>query len=105
MAIFPPTQRLWWKEPIEKSEILWIGIALTWALIMFIMMPYWHFVGGQNLSNEAYRVVPEHYGKRVEAMAEKFKVREEKGIPVVHPPAGGDAYIIARTLEWWPIIE
>jgi cytochrome c oxidase subunit 2 len=30
MAIFPPEQRIWWKEPIERSEILWVVIALVW---------------------------------------------------------------------------
>jgi cytochrome c oxidase subunit 2 len=107
MAITPPKERLWWKEPIAKIELVWIAVAFLWGLVMFFMMIYWHATGEQNLSNEAYRIDPEVYGQRVEAMAEKFKVREEgdTGIPVVHPPAGGDAYMLGRLWEWWPILE
>jgi cytochrome c oxidase subunit 2 len=34
-------------------------------------------------------------------------VREEgdTGLPVVHPPAGSDVYLVARTFEWWPVLE
>ncbi len=107
MAIFPPVQRNWWKEPIERSEILWITIALVWCLVLFFMMPYWHIAGEQNLSSEAYRIKPEVFAERTEAMAEKFKVREEgdTGIPVVHPPAGSDIYMLGRLWEWWPVLE
>lgn len=107
MAIFPPSERIWWNEPVEKSEVLWVTIALLWALIMFFMMPYWHITGQQNLSNEAYRVKPEAFAARVEDMVAKYKVREEgnSGIPVVHPPAGGDVYMLARLWEWWPVLE
>jgi cytochrome c oxidase subunit 2 len=38
-------------------------------------------------------------------MAEQYKVREEAGIPVVHPPPGSDVYLIARLWQWWPILE
>jgi len=107
MAIFPPEQRIWWKEPIEKSEILWISIAFIWALIMFFMMPYWHYAGEQNLSNEAYKIKPAVFAEKTEAMAKKYKVREEakSGTPVVHPPAGSDIYMLARKWEWWPFLE
>ena len=53
MAITPPPQRIWWKEPIAKVELSWIIIAFTWGLVMFFMMIYWHGAGEQNLSNEA----------------------------------------------------
>ena len=98
MSIFPPQKRIWWNEPVEKSEIIWIVIALVWALIMFFMMPYWHLTGDQNLSTEAYRIKPDVFAARTEAFAEKFKVGEEgeTGIPVVRPPAGGDVYMLAR---------
>ncbi|MBC8339960.1 MAG: cytochrome C oxidase subunit II [Rhodospirillales bacterium] len=107
MSIFPPEQRIWWKEPIERSEILWVVIALVWCLILFFMMPYWHIVGEQNLTNEAYRIKPEAFAKRTEAFAEKYKVREEgdTGIPVVRPPAGSDIYMLGRLWEWWPVLE
>jgi cytochrome c oxidase subunit 2 len=107
MAIFPPQERIWWKTPVERVELLWIAIALVWAVVMFFMMPYWHLTGRQNLSNEAYRIDPEVYAAKAEAWAEKYTVREEgdTGYPVVRPPPGGDVYLIARLWEWWPIIE
>jgi len=27
MAITPPKERIWWNEPIEKIELIWIVIA------------------------------------------------------------------------------
>jgi cytochrome c oxidase subunit II len=107
MALTPPEQRIWWKEPLHSMEIIWISIAFVWGLVMFFTMIYWHIYGEQNLSNEAYRVDPEAYAAKVDAFAEQYKVREEgvTGIPVVRPPAGGDAYVIARLWEWWPILE
>lgn len=107
MAISPPEDRLWWKRPLDRMEIIWISIAFLWGLLMFFTMIYWHFTGQQNLSSEAYRVDPVAFAAKVEAEAEKYKVREEgdTGIPVVHPPPGGDAYLLGRTWQWWPILE
>jgi cytochrome c oxidase subunit 2 len=107
MAITSPENRLWFKEHIHRMEAIYIGLAFLWGLIMFFTMIYWHIYGEQNLSNEAYRIDPEIYGKKVEAFVEQYKVREEgdTGIPVVRPPAGGDAYMLARLWEWWPVLE
>lgn len=107
MSIFPPKERIWWNEPIEKSEVLWVTLALVWALIMFFMMPWWHMTGNQNLSNEAYKVRPEVYTQKVEEFAAKYTVREygDTGVPVVSPPAGEDIYMLGRLWDWWPILE
>ena len=106
-AIEPPAQRLWWKQPLDRVEGTWIVIAFAWCLVMFFMMPYWHIYGKQNLSNEAYRTTPDAYQKKTDEMVAKFKVREETDlkIPVVHPPAGSDVYLIARLWQWWPMVE
>ena len=107
MAILPPERRIWWNEPLHRMEIIWISIAFLWGLVMFFAMIYWHIYGEQNLSNEAYRIDPEVFAERAEAMTEQYTVREEgdTGIPVVHPPPGSDVYLIARLWEWWPILE
>jgi len=107
MAIFPPEQRIWWKQPLHHVEIVWIGICLVWAVVMFFTMIVWHVVGEQNLSNEAYRIKPEVFQERTEAMVAQYTVREEgnTGIPVVHPPADTDIYMMARLWEWWPVLE
>ncbi|MBI3571084.1 MAG: cytochrome C oxidase subunit II [Gammaproteobacteria bacterium] len=107
MSLTPPAERLWWKEPIEGVELFWVAIALVWAIVMFIMMPYWHVYGKQNLSNEAYRTTPEMYTKKVQAMVDQYTIRKEtaREVPVVHPPAGADVYLLARLWEWYPVIE
>ena len=105
MAISPPSERLWWKEPIPKIELVWIVVAFLWGLVMFGMMIYWHAEGEQNLSNEAYRTTPEMFAAKANAMVEKHTVREESGFPVVRPPPGSEVYLIARLWQWWPILE
>jgi cytochrome c oxidase subunit II len=106
-AIQPPASRVWWKEPVDRVEIIWVVIALVWCLIMFFMMPYWHIFGEQNLANEAYRTTPELYSKKAQEVVDKYTVRTEtdQKIPVVAPPAGSDVYLIARLWSWWPILE
>jgi cytochrome c oxidase subunit 2 len=106
-AIEPPRHRLWWKQPLDRVEGTWIAIAFVWCLAMFFMMPYWHIYGKQNLANEAYRNTPEAYQKKADEMVAKHKVREETDlkIPVVHPPAGSDVFLIARLWSWWPMLE
>jgi len=107
MALTPPKDRLWWKEPLHKAEIVWITVAFLWGVVMFSAMIYWHIKGEQNLSNEAYRIDPEVFATRAEEMTDQYTVREEGdlGIPVVHPPPGSDIYLVARLWEWWPILE
>lgn len=105
MAISPPSERVWWRTPIARIELVWIIIALLWGVTMFGMMIYWHGAGKQNLSNEAYRVTPQAFLKKAQAEAEKYKVGEEAGIPVVRPPAGSDIYMVGRLWQWWPIFE
>jgi cytochrome c oxidase subunit 2 len=106
-ALEPPQSRTWWKQPLDRVEGLWILIAFVWCLVMFFMMPYWHLYGKQNLANEAYRTTPEAYQKKADEMVAKYKVREEteQKVPVVHPPAGSDVYLIARLWQWWPMLE
>lgn len=106
-AIQPPAQRIWWKQPLDKVELSWIIIAFVWCMVMFFMMPYWHVYGRQNLSNETYRVKPEMFQKAAQEMVDKYTVRTETDmkVPVVHPPAGSDVFLIARLWQFWPILE
>jgi cytochrome c oxidase subunit 2 len=107
MAVTPPAQRIWWKEPVERVELIWTALAFLWGLAMFGTMIVWHIVGKQNLANEAYRISPQTYLARAEAFAKKNKVRVEgdSGVPIVHPPAGADVYLLGRLWEWWPVLE
>jgi cytochrome c oxidase subunit II len=106
-AIQPPSERIWWKQPLDRLEGTWIAIALVWCLVMFFMMPYWHVYGEQNYSGEAYRVLPQKYVEKVGEMVDAHTVRHEtaRQIPVVRPPAGSDVYLLARLWEWYPVLE
>ena len=105
MAITPPSNRVWWREPIARIELVWIVIAFLWGLVMFFMMIWWHGAGEQNLSNEAYRITPAQFSEKTSAMIEQHKVREESGIPVVRPPPGSEVYLLGRLWQWYPILE
>ncbi|MDH3386864.1 MAG: cytochrome C oxidase subunit II [Gammaproteobacteria bacterium] len=104
-SFLPPSERNWWSTPVGKQEIIWIGIALVWCLIMFFMMPYWHIYGKQNLSNEAYQTNAPRYQANVDAMVASYKVGEEAGMPIVRPPPGSDVYMLGRLWQWYPILE
>ena len=106
MAI-QPVKGNWWSEPLHRMEIIWISIAFLWGLVMFFAMIYWHLEGEQNLSNEAYRITPDAFAEKTEAMVEQYQIGEEgdTGVPVVHPPPGSEVYMISRLWEWWPVLE
>ena len=44
-AILPPSERLWWKHPLDRLEAVWIAIAFIWCMVMFFMMVFWHVYG------------------------------------------------------------
>ena len=106
-AIQPPSETIWWKQPLDRVEGTWIALALVWSLIMFFMMPIWHVYGKQNLSNEAYRTTPKAFMAKTQAMVDQYTVRTEtnQNMPVVHPPPGSDVYLIGRLWQWWPLLE
>lgn len=106
-SISPPAKRIWWKEPVDRVELTWITLCVVWGLVMTFMMPYWHVVGKQNLSNEAYKITAENFQAKTQAMVDKHTVRTEtdRKIPVVAPPVGSDVYLIGRLWEWWPLLE
>ena len=106
-AILPPSERLWWKHPLDRLEALWIGIAFVWCMVMFFMMVGWHIFGKQNLSTETYKTTPEKFTVATQAMVDKYTVRTEtdEKIPVVAPPEGSDVYLISRLWNFWPILE
>ncbi|MBI2567203.1 MAG: cytochrome C oxidase subunit II [Candidatus Schekmanbacteria bacterium] len=102
-AIVSP-KGVWWK-PAGKQEKLWVTIAFVWCMILFAMMPFWHFKGGQNPSGMRSRVDPKDFAARAQRFVEDYKVGDENGIPVVAPPAGSDLYLVARMWAWSPILK
>ena len=105
MAITPPSERIWWKEPVHKVEIIWVIVAFLWGVAMFFTMIWWHGFGQQNMSNEAYRIQPFQFAEKVDAMVAAHTVRQEGAFPVVKPPPGSDVYLMGRVYMWWPMLE
>jgi cytochrome c oxidase subunit 2 len=103
MSIHQPP-RDWFKAP-SSGERIWIGLALAWCVVLFAMMPYWHYKGKQNSTGESYRVKPAEFQARVDRFVAAHTVGSENYIPVVEPPPGGDAYLIARTWQFFPILK
>lgn len=104
MSVVPP-ERVWWTKEFPREEKIWFSIAIIWALIMFIMMPMWHVYGKQNPSTETYKVTPVEYQQKVDAFVAKYKVGEDKGVPVVEAPAGSDIYLRAKQWSWYPVLK
>ncbi len=102
-GIVPP-QGVWWR-PAAKQERLWIAIAFAWCMVLFAMMPLWHFKGGQNPSGDRSRVKPEEFVARTLRFVEEYKVGEENGIPIVAPPPGSEVYLLARMWSWYPALR
>lgn len=94
-----------WVEAPSGHERLWIGLALSWCLVMFAMMIYWHFYGQQNATGESYAVDPDAFVERKEEFVANHKVGERETESVVAPPPGGDAYLVGRKWEWTPILK
>ncbi|MDH4259466.1 MAG: cytochrome C oxidase subunit II [Gammaproteobacteria bacterium] len=105
MAISPPSDKIWWNNPVHRVELIWIAVAFAWGLVMFFMMIYWHATGSQNLATESYRTTPNAYYAKVERNVADWQVRELNGIPVIKPPIGADIYLLGRMWLWYPVIE
>ena len=103
MSSLASPERIWWK-PLIKEERLWLGIALTWCFVLFVMMIVWGTVANQNVPAETYRTTPEQFREVTNSFVGKYQVGTENGIPVVRPPAG-DVYLTASTWLWSPILE
>lgn len=95
---------VWWK-PAHRAEKLWAAIAFAWCLVLFAMMPLWHFKGGQNPSGIRRKVNPMAYFARTQEFIKTYKVGDDRGMPIVAPPPGSDVYLTAMTFQWTPILK
>jgi cytochrome c oxidase subunit 2 len=94
----------WW-IPAHKSEKVWFAIAFGWCMVLFAMMPLWHWKGGQNASGIRSRVEPAAFTARVDQFVADYQVAELNGLPVVEPPPGGDVYLLGRMWSWYPVLK
>ena len=95
---------IWWK-PAHRNEKLWVTIAFAWCMVLFAMMPLWHWKGGQNPSGIRRRVEPAAFYRRTQEFITQYRVGEDHGIPIVAPPPGSDIYLAAMTYQWTPILK
>ena len=95
---------IWWL-PAHRGEKIWIGIAFAWCMVLFAMMPLWHFKGGQNPAGIRHTVEPAAYMARTQAFANEYRVGEDHGVPIVAPPPGSDVYLIGMMWQWYPILQ
>ncbi len=96
----------WWK-PLDPIEKRWVTIAFIWCLFLTAMMPIWLVMGKQNVPAKTYKILPADYMKVVDKFVEQYTVGtdETTGIPIVEPPPGGNAFILARQFRWYPILK
>ena len=69
----------WWK-PAHKSEKTWVVIAFAWCMVLFAMMPLWHWKGGQNPSGIRRSVEPGAFMARTQEFIQQYKVGEDRGM-------------------------
>lgn len=103
MPISPPAAG-WFKAP-TGGERIWIGLALGWCVVLSVAMPYWHFRGKQNSTGESYAVKPADFIARTMSFTKAYQVGTEKGVAIVEPPPGSDAYLVAQMWRWYPILK
>lgn len=103
MSIHEPEEN--WFEWPSGHEKIWLGMAVVWCVIMSAMMPLWHMKGKQNISGEAYAVDPQDFLERTEQFVDNNQVDTREGMPVVEPPPGGEAYLVARMYSWYPTLQ
>lgn len=94
----------WWK-PVGAQEKKWVIIAFAWCMILFFMMPFWHFKGGQNPSGIRAKVTPEAFQARVTQFVQDYKVGTDNGVDVVQPPPGSHVYLMGRMWAWYPVLK
>lgn len=103
-------QGVWWL-PAGAQERKWVIIAFVWCMILFAMMPLWHWKGGQNPSGRMARTTARDYAARCAQFNNDYAVKaggqplQDHGIPVVAPPPGAEVYLMAQMWQWTPVLR
>ncbi len=99
-----PVPGVWWK-PAHKAERIWVSIAFAWCIVLFAMMPLWHWKGGQNPAGVRSRVEPRAFYQRTVEFAKQYEIGTDAGMPIAAPPPGADVYLVGLTYQWYPILQ
>ncbi|CAK0740568.1 Cytochrome oxidase subunit II copper A binding domain-containing protein [uncultured Gammaproteobacteria bacterium] len=88
--------------PVTRAEVLAVLVLAVVIAGLFVAMPVWR--GGAGLSYASYTISPTEFEAKVAAMVARYRVGEDKGEPVVHPPPG-DVYLVAERWRFRPQLE
>ena len=94
----------WWK-PAHKSEKTWVVIAFVWCMVLFAMMPLWHWKGGQNPSGIRRKVEPAAFLQRTQEFTRQYQIGKDRGMQIVAHPPGAYVYLTAMSFQWTPILQ
>ena len=79
------------------------AIAFAWCMVLFAMMPLWHWKGGQNPSGIRRRVDPDGTTAHASvSSSSSTRSASDRGMPIVEPPPGADVYLAAVSFQWYP---
>ncbi len=88
------------KKPVNIGLLL--GVVLVSGVIVAFLS--WYVTHNQPaVTVSKQKIVPAQmtgFEKQVQQMVASYTVRFEDSIPVVHPPAGSDVYLLARNYSW-----
>ena len=99
-----PPPKLWWGR-MGPDERVWLLVAFVWCLVMFTAMVTWQSTGDQRTPVESYRIDEQVYFQEVQDFIAAHEVGQDKGVPVVEPEPGGDAYLHASQFAWRPVLR
>jgi cytochrome c oxidase subunit 2 len=104
MSLSSP-QQYWWDEPLDQHEKNWLWVAGIFCVIITLAMPYWHYTGDQNPSQEYTKITNEKFDALTDKFIGQYKVGEEAGIAVVAPPPNTNVFVRAHQFGWEPILK
>lgn len=103
MSLLAPIEG-WYTKKVARDEKMWMLIAFTLCLMLFVWMLLWHVYGEQNPSNVTYRTTPAEFSQLHEAYVRKNMLGLENGIPVVKPEPKSDVFYMGEMWRWSPVL-
>ncbi|MBK8060108.1 MAG: hypothetical protein IPK33_20190 [Gemmatimonadetes bacterium] len=95
---------IWWK-PAHRAEKVWVAIAFARCMVLFAMMPLWHWRGGQNPSGIRRKVEPRAFYCARWSLPNSTRSVKTRGLPIVQPPARGRRVPHGAHLPVVPILQ
>ncbi|MBS1641161.1 MAG: c-type cytochrome [Bacteroidetes bacterium] len=103
MSLLSPAEG-WYYKKVSKDEKMWMLIALTLCIMLFVWMVLWHVYGKQNPSSITYKTSTVEFAQLAEAYTKQNMIGVDNGIPVVRPQPNTDVFVMAEMWRWSPIL-